>query len=96
MKDDLKKLLNIFKNFNKLKTFKDQIMYIVVFKEYFSLILDNDTTLVRPSDKVLKGCNEEEIDSICDSIESHLYECIGQAEGIPSLLSCFGINADYC
>lgn len=96
MKDDLKKLLNIFKNFNKLKTFKDQIMYIVVFKEYFSLILDNDTTLVQPSDKVLKGYNEEEIDSICDSIESHLYECIGQAEGIPSLLSCFGINVDYC
>lgn len=91
-----KEVEDIYKGFQYNMTMKDQIQYIADNKDFFVVVLDNDCSFITLSDKARSYIDEDEIDSLSDSVDNQLIECVGNEYGVSVLLNMLGIKSKGC
>lgn len=91
-----KQVQDIYKGFQYNTTMKDQIQYIADNKDYFVIVLDNDCSFIALSNKAASYISEDDIESLMDSVDNQLIECVGNEFGVSVLLSMLGIKSERC
>ena len=91
-------LKNLIKEFNGLKSDADRFKFLLGHKGIFKLMLDNDDTFVKVSDKTLESLAIDKYsvlaDDLSDSITGIFHEYLGLSDGIFILLDVIGIKAE--
>ncbi len=92
----IQKYKPIAESWNVLKTDRDRWKYLLEHKEEYTLLLDNDATIVNVHipDEEMQGIDYDDLDEQldCDSFDDYL----GWDDGVVTLLEVLGIDGSPC
>lgn len=92
MKNQVKNLTAMSKDFNKLTSDYDRFRFILDKPDYIMLMLDNDSTHAIYSSQATAGLTEKEIDSLPDLADFDSW--LGNNEGLFIFLEAAGITVE--